>query len=140
MPGGDGEFLDREPVPAEEAGALGGEPRGALRRRIGRQELDRRAFGKAEQGDKTMYDALAPALASLIFSAIVTAVIGLALRATVGWRVSDDDEVAGIDQSEHAESGYDLVARGGRLGTPSSAEPSHDARHADELTSEGVKA
>jgi Amt family ammonium transporter len=79
------------------------------------------------------------ALASLVFSAIVTAVIGLALKATVGWRVTDDDEVAGIDQAEHAESGYDLVARGGRLGTTSTG-PQTDARHADELTSEGVKA
>ncbi|WP_404383853.1 ammonium transporter [Knoellia locipacati] len=79
------------------------------------------------------------ALASLVFSAIVTAVIGLALKATVGWRVTDDDETAGIDQAEHAESGYDLVARGGRIGV-SSTGPQTDARHHDELTSEGVKA
>ncbi|MGZ5400524.1 MAG: ammonium transporter, partial [Nocardioides sp.] len=80
------------------------------------------------------------ALASLVFSAIVTAIIGLALRATLGWRVTDEDEVAGIDQSEHAESGYDLVARGGRVGAGSAPELSPDARHHDELTSEGVKA
>ncbi|KGN31864.1 ammonium transporter [Knoellia sinensis KCTC 19936] len=80
------------------------------------------------------------ALASLIFSAVVTAIIGLALKYTLGWRISDDDEVAGIDQAEHAESGYDLVSRGGRLGTTSSPALSHDARHHDELTPEGVKA
>ncbi|KGN36732.1 ammonium transporter [Knoellia subterranea] len=80
------------------------------------------------------------ALASLIFSAIVTAIIGLALKVTLGWRISDDDEVAGIDQAEHAESGYDLVSRGGRLGTTSTPALSHDARHHEELTSEGAKA
>ncbi len=80
------------------------------------------------------------ALASLVFSAVLTALIGLALRATIGWRVGDDDETAGIDQAEHAESGYDLVARGGRIGTSSAPALSHDARHHDELTSEGVKA
>ena len=90
-------------------------------------------------GIKQLVVQIVIALASLVFSAIVTALIGLALKATVGWRITDDDEVAGIDQSEHAESGYDLVARGGRLGVTSTG-PQHDARHADELTSEGVKA
>lgn len=80
------------------------------------------------------------ALASLLFSAAVTAVIALALRATIGWRISEDDEVAGIDQAEHAESGYDLVSRGGRLGTSSTPALSHDARHHDELAPEGVQA
>ena len=80
------------------------------------------------------------ALASVIISGVVTTIIGLTLKMTLGWRVSDDDEVAGIDQAEHAESGYDLVSRGGRLGTSSTPALSHDARHHDELTSEGAKA
>jgi Amt family ammonium transporter len=80
------------------------------------------------------------ALASLLVSAVVTGVLGLGLRTTVGWRICDDDEVAGIDQAEHAESGYDLVSRGGRLGTSSTPALSHDARHHDELAPEGVKA
>ena len=80
------------------------------------------------------------ALATVLISGVVTTVIGLALKATVGWRVTDDDEVAGIDQAEHAESGYDLVSRGGRLGTTSTAALSHDARHHDEVAPEGVKA
>ncbi len=91
-------------------------------------------------GPKQLVVQIVIALASIIVSGIVTAIIGLALKRTMGWRISDDDEVAGIDQSEHAESGYDLVSRGGRLGTTSSGALSHDARHHDELTSEGVKA
>ncbi len=57
------------------------------------------------------------ALASLLISGVVTLVIGLALKATMGWRVSSDDETAGIDQSEHAESAYDLGGfSAGRMG------------------------
>jgi Amt family ammonium transporter len=46
----------------------------------------------------------------------MTLIIGLALKATMGWRISDDDETVGIDQTEHAETAYELAARGGRLG------------------------
>ncbi|MGL5851524.1 MAG: ammonium transporter, partial [Phycicoccus sp.] len=60
------------------------------------------------------------ALAAVLVSGVVTLVIALALKATMGWRVPEDDEVAGIDQSEHAESGYDLVSRGGRMGVAGS--------------------
>ena len=34
----------------------------------------------------------------------------------MGWRVPEDVEVAGIDQTEHAESAYDMNAVGGRMG------------------------
>ncbi|MDV3221620.1 ammonium transporter [Intrasporangium sp.] len=59
------------------------------------------------------------ALVSLLISGVLTALIALALKYTLGWRVSEDDETAGIDQSEHAESGYDfggLVSGTGRSG------------------------
>ena len=48
------------------------------------------------------------ALASVLVSGVLTTVIGLALKYTLGWRIASEDETAGIDQSEHAESGYDL--------------------------------
>ncbi|MGL4174511.1 MAG: ammonium transporter [Dermatophilaceae bacterium] len=64
--------------------------------------------------DQTILQVLT-ALAAMVVSGVVTLVIALALKATMGWRVPEDDEVAGIDQSEHAESGYDLVSRGGRM-------------------------
>ncbi len=72
------------------------------------------------------------ALSSVVISGVVTLAIGLALKATMGWRIDDDAEVSGIDSEEHAESAYDLVARGGRLGATSSG-PQHDARHHEEL-------
>jgi Amt family ammonium transporter len=56
----------------------------------------------------------------------------------MGWRVDEEDEVAGIDAAEHAESAYDLVARGGRRGVTSSG-AQLDARHHEETT-EGARA
>ena len=78
------------------------------------------------------------AAVSLLWSGVVTLVIALVLARTMGWRVERDVEIAGIDAAEHAESAYDLVARGGRLGVGASG-PIHDARHHDErLTTEGA--
>lgn len=50
------------------------------------------------------------AVIAIIFSAVVTAIIGLALKATLGWRVSDEEEVSGIDRAVHAESAYEEIA------------------------------
>jgi ammonium transporter, Amt family len=58
------------------------------------------------------------ALSTIIISGVVTLVIALALKATMGWRIPDDVEVTGIDQGEHAETAYDLVSVGGRVGAP----------------------
>ncbi|MFH5822472.1 ammonium transporter [Georgenia sp. AZ-5] len=52
------------------------------------------------------------AVIAMLFSAVVTAVIGLALKATMGWRVAEDVEVAGIDQAEHGESAYEGLTTG----------------------------
>lgn len=44
--------------------------------------------------------------AAALFCAVVTVVVGLVLRSTLGWRISPDDEQAGIDLAVHAESAY----------------------------------
>lgn len=44
--------------------------------------------------------------AAAVFCAVVTVVVGLVLRSTLGWRISPDDEQAGIDLAVHAESAY----------------------------------
>jgi Amt family ammonium transporter len=51
--------------------------------------------------------------AVLVYSFVVTAILALALKFTVGLRVSKDDEVAGIDLAEHAETAYELGDSGG---------------------------
>jgi Amt family ammonium transporter len=43
---------------------------------------------------------------TIVYSAVVTALILLALKATVGLRVSEEQENVGLDISEHAESAY----------------------------------
>ncbi len=49
------------------------------------------------------------ALIALVFTAIFTAVIAFALK-PLGWRVSDENEAQGIDETEHAESAYDAAS------------------------------
>lgn len=44
---------------------------------------------------------------------IASAVLALLIDKTIGMRVSEDDEVAGIDQVEHAETAYDFSGAGG---------------------------
>jgi len=53
------------------------------------------------------------AAAVLVYSFVVTFAIGWVLHKTLGFRVSEDDEVSGIDLAEHAETGYDLASFGG---------------------------
>ena len=45
-------------------------------------------------------------LITVVLSGLGTAVIGLAIHKTLGFRVSHEDEIAGVDRSEHAESAY----------------------------------
>ncbi|MER6600838.1 ammonia channel protein [Streptomyces sp. CS149] len=52
-------------------------------------------------------------VAVLAYSLVVSAVIALAIHRTIGMRVSEDDEISGIDQVEHAETAYDFSGTGG---------------------------
>ena len=45
---------------------------------------------------------------TIVCSGIMTALILLALKATIGIRVSEEAEETGLDISEHAETGYNL--------------------------------
>src|SRR5690625_1301079 len=52
------------------------------------------------------------AAVAVALSAVVTLVIGLALRATLGWRVTEDVETTGIDSAVHGESAYEGLGSG----------------------------
>jgi Amt family ammonium transporter len=52
-------------------------------------------------------------LFTLGWTGTLTAVIGLVIKHTIGWRVSAEDEVEGIDFAEHGESAYDFEGRAG---------------------------
>jgi Amt family ammonium transporter len=53
------------------------------------------------------------AFSVLIYSFVVTCILALLIKHTIGFRVSDEEEAAGIDESEHAESGYDYSGLSG---------------------------
>ncbi|WP_220793150.1 ammonium transporter [Nocardioides stalactiti] len=53
------------------------------------------------------------ALFAMVWSAVATLVVGLAIKYTIGLRLDPEDEVEGIDFVEHGESAYDLGTGGG---------------------------
>ena len=67
------------------------------------------------------------------FSFTVAFILGKVIDAVMGFRVSEEDEVTGIDQVEHAETAYDLHQAFGGLRTPATvattpAEPLPEGR------------
>jgi Amt family ammonium transporter len=46
---------------------------------------------------------------TLVWTGSLTAVIGLLIKYTIGWRVTAEAEVDGIDFAEHGESAYDMA-------------------------------
>jgi len=50
-----------------------------------------------------------PALAVAAYSFVIAFVVGTAIEKTIGFRVKNEDEIAGIDSVVHGESGYAIV-------------------------------
>jgi Amt family ammonium transporter len=71
---------------------------------------------------------------SIVWTGVFTTLIGLAIKYTIGWRVTEDDEVDGIDFAEHGESAYDLDGRSGGVRIPVAAAQAatSDKTHATE--------
>ncbi len=82
--------------------------------------------------------------AVLIYSFVVTFVIGWVLHKTMGFTISEEEEVSGIDLLEHAETAYDLGSfTGGSRSLPTSGVVAERTRQpvADEQSSkEGASA
>ena len=62
------------------------------------------------------------AFAVLIVSFLVTLLLGFLIQKTIGFRIDEDSEMEGVDNAEHAETGYDLgtlgsIGRGIGFGT-----------------------
>jgi len=79
------------------------------------------------------------AFAVLFFSLIMTLIIGLLLHKTIGFRVSEEEELSGVDESEHAETGYDLGtfgagARGLSYGGSSPSQVEADTKNGQEVS------
>ncbi|WP_349827586.1 ammonium transporter [Brevibacterium litoralis] len=75
-------------------------------------------------------------LFAIVWAAVIAFVVGILVHKTIGLRVREEDEVTGIDLTEHAETGYEY----GGLGTGGSfrPHPSSPAAHAPVTESETV--
>jgi ammonium transporter, Amt family len=59
--------------------------------------------GWASLGDQTL-----AALFTVVWTGVLTTVIALAIKYTIGWRIDEESEVEGIDFDQHGETAYDL--------------------------------
>ncbi|CAH0285560.1 Ammonia channel [Arthrobacter sp. Bi26] len=69
------------------------------------------------------------ALIVTAWSAAMTTLIGFAIHKSIGMRVSEADELSGIDVTEHAETAYELLMVGGSF-HPGDPHARADAAHA----------
>ena len=56
------------------------------------------------------------ALIAVVMSGVITVIIGLALKYTMGWRIPEEDETEGVDVTTHGESAYDIEPQAGNGG------------------------
>jgi Amt family ammonium transporter len=61
------------------------------------------------------------------YSLVISTLIALAIKYTIGLRVSERDEDLGLDLSQHAESAYDLETMLSGIGSASTSESSPTA-------------
>jgi ammonium transporter, Amt family len=73
--------------------------------------------------------------AVLVYSLVLTFVIGTAIQKTIGFRCTEQDEITGIDSVEHAETAYDFASLGGGSGASVVGQA-----HAEARNTEGVRA
>ncbi len=67
------------------------------------------AFGGAKEGMNIISQVLMQAAGvgiTIVYCGIITVIILSILKATIGLRVNEEDEVTGLDLTEHGESGY----------------------------------
>jgi ammonium transporter, Amt family len=76
------------------------------------------------------------ALAVLVFSFVLTLIIGFVIQKTIGFRITEEEEITGIDNVVHAESGYDFAS----LGSSGSTAPLAGQARAEARNTEGVRA
>jgi Amt family ammonium transporter len=63
-------------------------------------------------GTEQLVSQFIAAFAVMIFSFVVTLAIAKGLDITMGFRVDEDDEIAGLDRTIHAETAYELTSSG----------------------------
>lgn len=77
-------------------------------------------------GVDSLVDQVLGVLVAIAYCGILTTLIALAIKFTIGLRIAEDDEVGGIDLATHGESAYDLhtgVGGGVKSGLVAGATP-----------------
>ena len=64
-------------------------------------------------GVDSLVDQALGVLVAIAFSGVLTAIIALVIKYTIGLRLKEEDEVEGIDFVAHGESAYDIHTSGG---------------------------
>ena len=89
-------------------GTLGAILTGVFATRACTDMADGKPLGIIE-GGSIMGGQIAAVVVTMLFSLVATFVILMIVKATVGLRVSEKDEIEGLDMSEHGEEGYIFV-------------------------------
>src|SRR3954453_16795204 len=71
------------------------------------------------------------ALSVLVYSFVLTTVIGLVIQKTIGFRIAVEDEIPGSDSIEHAETAYDFAWLGAGGGASLVGQAHAEARNAE---------
>ena len=72
------------------------------------------------------------ALSVMVYSFVIAAILAFIINKTIGFRISEEDEVMGVDEAEHAETAYDFSSLGGGSGLHAAAAARiHDASPAE---------
>jgi Amt family ammonium transporter len=91
-------------------------------------------------GDLTLLGHQAAAVAfTVVWTGVLTALIGLAIKHTIGWRIDRDAELDGIDADQHGEGAYDFGGHAGGVLSGAGA-GSHTAAGRIATTKEGALA
>jgi Amt family ammonium transporter len=89
--------------------------------------------GFGSLGDQTL-----GVIVAVLYSGILTTIIALAIKYTMGLRLDEEDEVNGIDLAAHGESAYDLHS--GTSGGSSSVLAAATSSSAAKPATEGASA
>ncbi|MFT4084314.1 MAG: ammonium transporter [Nocardioides sp.] len=66
-------------------------------------------------GFSSLGDQFMGVLVTIVWTGVLTTVIALAIKYTMGWRVSEEAEIDGIDSDQHGETAYEISAGSGVL-------------------------
>jgi Amt family ammonium transporter len=74
----------------------------------------------SHSASQLLWQCIAPAAVG-IYSFVIAYILGKVIDMTIGFRISEEDEVNGVDLATHAETAYDLAPSHSGIGTLAAA-------------------